>query len=1086
MSLPSISQFLIESSICLLVFYGFYALILRQETFFQLNRFYLLLTPLLSIVLPLVHLEVQEAQAEEVLDPWALALLAGSQGIPQTLERPIADQFTVGDAMVFLYLAGLTVMLLRLGIALYGLIGLLRARRSTLRGPAASFFGHILHRKDTGGDERDLLDAHEQVHARQWHSLDVLFLELLIAGYWFHPLIYGFRRQLKLIHEFIADALVVRRTGTRYAYARLLVRYSTARRDHPMLNTFASFTKKRLLMLKQQDSPAYRKIKYLLAIPLFVGLAALFSFDLVDDLPETMQQPLTVATGAIDDVAKVPLMKQVNKRRSEHVNSLPAENDTAKLFASDKKLSQEPLYIIDDKRVSKEEVQNLDINTLHAMEFLKGESALEEYGEPGRNGVVILTTTDERKGLSVEKVNQIYNHILIQKDVTESKMTFRWLRESDDYGVTVTAPRKVDPIYLLDGKRVRKSELKDMWETINVNRMAITNGVKAIETYGNDGQSGVVELYTTEEAHKNSFDLVMGIIDEVLAKELDDRVTIKNFNIQASPKEELFMRGVGAGEPKNKKLLIIDGHQLPPTAKDKFELVDPTIVKQVEVYTPDKAREAFGEDGRNGAQVITTKQGNWHPDDLPAYQSIKQAKEEADGKSPVTGETKVSTNGGISIRNKRTDEPPLYVIDGTPYSKDGKAQVAKIDPNDIASINVFKGETALKRYGADGADGVVEIWTKAGAAAKRETQTIGKQEGMIVSGLPKEDVVIVIDGEEFFSPEATQVKELDPQDIDYVKVYKDKEAREKYGNKARNGVIEITTKSGASAKKEIYSIGSEERMLIHDFPQEDVVFVVDKKVFTSVAATRAISIDPDNVKAIARLEGPAAQSLYGQQARNGAIVITRKSRVTKQKNNKDFWADLGAATEPLFILDGEELPADAQPTLQQVEPDDIDRINVYKGEQATEKFGKKGKHGVVEIFTKGYDGKMKRAERKKKGTRVTVLPPEKKETAPATIDWEESEMTEDTPAKKLNLRAFPNPADDVMTVSFTVPAASDRVNLALYDMDGRLLRVLREGSFPAGVQRFTIGEDLNLTSGGTFILRLAVGNQVQTQQVVFQ
>lgn len=999
MPLPSISQFLIESSVCLLVFYGFYALVLRRETFFQLNRFYLLLTPLLSIVLPLVHLEVQEAQAEEVLDPWALALLAGSEGIPQTLERPLADQFTVGDALVYVYLVGLTLMLLRLGIALYGLLELLRSRRRTLRGPAASFFGHIMHRKDTAGDERDLLDAHEQVHARQWHSLDVLFLELLIAGYWFHPLIYGFRRQLKLIHEFIADALVVRRTGTRYAYARLLVRYSTARQDHPMLNTFASFTKKRLLMLKQQHSPAYRKIKYVLVLPLFMGLAALFSFDLVDDLPQTVQQPLAVATGAMDEVARVPLMQQVDKGQSAHVDSVPVEKGTAKLFASDDKVLQEPIFVIDGEQISKAKVQNLDIQTLHTMQFLKGESALEEYGESGRNGVVMLTTTDERKDVRVAEVNRIYNHILLQKDIRESKMTFQWLRESDEYGVTVTAPRIDGPLYLLDGKSVKKSELKEQWETINVNRMAIINGAKAEEKYGEDGKNGVVELYTTEGEHNNRFDLVMSLVDNILAKEINDRIEIKNFNLNLSVKEERFMRGLDEEEAGNKKLLIIDGHQLPPTAKDEYELVDPAIVKKVEVYTPGKAVETFGEAGRNGALAITTHEGDWKPGDLPAYQSIKEAQEKADAQPSATEEMNVDTNGGIAIRNQRAGDPPLYVIDGKAYPEDGEVRLEDLDPRDIASVNIYKGEKALNLYGEDGANGVVEIWTKAGAAAKKEIEK---------ADLPnpeKENYIYVIDGKEF-DIEPDQLEQIvAPGDIENVTIYKGQDVISKTGNQDGDVLIEINTKSG----------------------------------------------------------------------------------VTQEKKENGFGSGLDNDKDPLFILDGEELPADAQPILQQVEPNDIGHINVYRGEQAIEKFGEKGKHGVVEIFTKGYDRKQERAEKKKKkGTRVTVLPPEQGETAPATIDWEEADLAEETPAKNLNLQAFPNPANDVMTVSFNVPDASERVNLALYDMDGRLLRVLQEGSFPAGVQRFTIGEGLSLTSDGTFILRLAVGDQIQTRKVVFQ
>ncbi len=132
---------------------------------------------------------------------------------------------------------------------------------------------------------------HELVHVRQWHTIDVLLMEFLLALQWFNPLMYYFRNRLKEVHEFIADEYVVQQTGQRYQYAAVLVEAAlTPSTPSSVVNTFSSFTKQRLIMLAKNRSPFWKTAKYVLALPLFCAFVLLFSFDLIAKIPTPLPQ----------------------------------------------------------------------------------------------------------------------------------------------------------------------------------------------------------------------------------------------------------------------------------------------------------------------------------------------------------------------------------------------------------------------------------------------------------------------------------------------------------------------------------------------------------------------------------------------------------------------------------------------------------------------------------------------------------------------------------------------------------------------------------------------------------------------------
>ncbi len=309
-------QYLIESSICLALLYALYHLILRKESFFQINRAYLLLAPLVAFALPALNIQLLPREetitapvapvTEEITTADWPTMVEQMQAAPrligETLEKPVWN-LSAGTVLWWIYLIVGGLMLLRLLVQTWRLGSFIHSckketgegfvlAKSPADGPIASFFGFVFWSPGALDDtDQQLIFEHEMVHVRQWHSLDLIFIELLIALQWFNPLLYIYRRSLREVHEYIADDYVVRRTRQRYQYAALLVRHNnTGNGAQPgLVNTFHSLIQKRLIMLAKRPSSPLQRAKYLLALPLFATLMLLFSFRLADKLPQVQK-----------------------------------------------------------------------------------------------------------------------------------------------------------------------------------------------------------------------------------------------------------------------------------------------------------------------------------------------------------------------------------------------------------------------------------------------------------------------------------------------------------------------------------------------------------------------------------------------------------------------------------------------------------------------------------------------------------------------------------------------------------------------------------------------------------------------------
>lgn len=148
-----------------------------------------------------------------------------------------------------------------------------------------------------------------------------------------------------------------------------------------------------------------------------------------------------------------------------------------------------------------------------------------------------------------------------------------------------------------------------------------------------------------------------------------------------------------------------------------------------------------------------------------------------------------ATKSNIAISSTNGKEP-IYVVDGKIVEAN---VVSNIDPNTIQSVSVLKGESATNKYGIKAKDGAVEITMKNNDALVVKDNTTQKETVTIsnTQGKQAKSPVFYVDGKEINSEEMNKIK---PNDIESINVLKGEKAKEKYGDKGKDGVVEITMK----------------------------------------------------------------------------------------------------------------------------------------------------------------------------------------------------------------------------------------------------------------------------------------------------
>lgn len=247
------------------LFFGFYWIALRKETFFTLNRVYLIAGTILSLVLPFAQFNwLGNAPITQKIASVVLAKDVIINGNPQTSVSPGAFGLDLAAIILKIYMAGVLFFAGRLIFRIYAINRLLASGIPV----SCSFFNKINLSDNVKADSP--IYEHEMVHVRQWHSADVLLMELFAIINWFNPLVYLYKKTIKQVHEFIADREALHGTS-KHAYASLLLS-QTFEIPNTLVNTFFnnSLLKQRIMMIDKKKSHNAALLKYGLCVPLFI------------------------------------------------------------------------------------------------------------------------------------------------------------------------------------------------------------------------------------------------------------------------------------------------------------------------------------------------------------------------------------------------------------------------------------------------------------------------------------------------------------------------------------------------------------------------------------------------------------------------------------------------------------------------------------------------------------------------------------------------------------------------------------------------------------------------------------------------
>jgi|GEM_PF-4427741 len=290
---------------------GIYWLLLRDGHAFRLNRFLLLLIPVLALLLPQIPRPVDtltesvtdqvEAQIPFTAYPFARTDAEGeavAQKQPETVvveadKTPVfpgwLTQLTLAQVLLTIYLVGVLVFLLQ-HLRQWWQLGrtLRRARRLPSRGyrlvraegvkePFSFFRWVVLPQKEIAYTDYHQILEHELVHVRQGHSWDIMLGEWLRILCWFNPLVPTYRSLVRNNLEYLVDDTMLRQGANQRTYQYSLLSVSLGGRALAMATNYNhSFIKKRIHMMNTDKDTRMPFWKLgLLALQIF-GIVQLF------------------------------------------------------------------------------------------------------------------------------------------------------------------------------------------------------------------------------------------------------------------------------------------------------------------------------------------------------------------------------------------------------------------------------------------------------------------------------------------------------------------------------------------------------------------------------------------------------------------------------------------------------------------------------------------------------------------------------------------------------------------------------------------------------------------------------------------
>ncbi len=264
------------------VLFGYYLLFLKDKTFHHYNRYYLLCSVLVAVFLPLVKISYFTINVNQDVD----VLLSKIQ--TPISQNSISHGFFIFQVLPYFVAVVAFTLMVRLGWSIFKVrqfkkifpkqdFAGIHFYTTNLSSAPFSYFKNLFWKDDIHLDSnvgRQIL-KHEMVHIEQYHSVDKLFLETFCALFWMNPIFFLIKKELHLIHEYLADAQSVKHTDTK-SFAEMILASHFSNSVQTLTSPFLSSNIKKRIIMLQKPKTKYSYVSRIAALPLLFCLGFAF------------------------------------------------------------------------------------------------------------------------------------------------------------------------------------------------------------------------------------------------------------------------------------------------------------------------------------------------------------------------------------------------------------------------------------------------------------------------------------------------------------------------------------------------------------------------------------------------------------------------------------------------------------------------------------------------------------------------------------------------------------------------------------------------------------------------------------------
>ena len=684
--------YILKSSVCLVLFYLFFRLLLSKETFHRFNRMALLGVLFFSLLIPCIEVttrhqvEVQQA----VLSIEQLLLMAELEATPANVGA-VQETSAISWVQIVLlvYLAGILFLACRNIYSLICLFRLIHSGKHEKLEKGVTLVVHnqeiapfswmnyiVISRKDLEENGREIL-IHEMAHIHHRHSVDLLVADICIFFQWFNPGAWLLKQELQNVHEYEADETVINEGVNAKEYQLLLIKKAVGTRLYSMANSFNhSKLKKRITMMLKEKSNPWARLKYLYVLPLAAIAVTAFA------RPEISEKMEEISAVKVNDLAEIVQEKVLQ--------------DTVKVSKDEKK---DDLVVSGVK--SKEEEEIVIFEVVEQMpEYPGGMSALQKYlsekiaGSPmkGKAGGRVMV------GFTVAETGKIKDLRVLQSDEASlNQEAERIVSEMPDWipgkqrgrpvPVKYTVPIRFgnirfaenkQPLIFADGKEISMDAMEKL-DPSTIESISVLKDSTSIKVYGKRGANGVI-LVNTQRGSKTKIQNK----EISFSQKTTSTDAVPDFPVSGTVVDEQGRPKAGVSiivpNTNHGTITDINGHFSLKAMKDGnlwFSFIG---------YKPVKASVSSTMNIRMEQEVV---------DLFPELSG-----------SVKNGNSGFKVNNGVTVHGIKGEEP-LVIIDGKETME--KDALSKLAPDHIKSISVLKDKSAQVVYGDKGKNGVIIV-----------------------------------------------------------------------------------------------------------------------------------------------------------------------------------------------------------------------------------------------------------------------------------------------------------------------------------------------------------------------------------------